>query len=301
MILNKLTIICGEYIDDIGLKLYHLLQNYQPNLKEDLSFNPQKKEVNLLVNLNQYNSLPFLKDILYIPVNYPFSSIEGVYKGVEFFITKLNEDYLSLSFSNPKLKEEDLYFFFKNLIEQALNLMFNYQDNVVYIDSNTLLRKEKFSSHYLQKSPLLKEYNFSFDNITVLNNLTYYLNEIAQPNDLLILQFPERDLHPRLLRLLIRFIVRLVQVKIRVMVITHNDYIIKELNTLIMGKIGGNEDILYPKGYKENELISMNDVTAYELKDSLLPVEVNENGIEILTLDAIINDMNETCELLYWE
>ena len=67
-----------------------------------------------------------------------------------------------------------------------------------------------------------------------LLNLSFYLNCIAQKGDLLMVDEPELSLHPENQRRIARLFTRLVNIGVKVFVTTHSDYIVKELNTLIM-------------------------------------------------------------------
>lgn len=62
----------------------------------------------------------------------------------------------------------------------------------------------------------------------------YWLKYVACPGEMLVLDEPELNLHPANQRRLARFIAALVRHGVKVFLTTHSDYIIKELNTLIM-------------------------------------------------------------------
>ncbi len=111
---------------------------------------------------------------------------------------------------------------------------------------------------------------------------------------------------------------RLVNIGIKVFLTTHSDYIIKELNTLIML----NQDKPYLKkisedeGYREEELISADKIRVYIAEKSLLMLDKNkrktqvqtlvaadidpELGIEARSFDTTIEDMNRIQEAIIW-
>lgn len=62
----------------------------------------------------------------------------------------------------------------------------------------------------------------------------YWLKYVACQGEMLVLDEPELNLHPANQRRLARFIAALVNHGVKVFLTTHSDYIIKELNTLIM-------------------------------------------------------------------
>ena len=67
-----------------------------------------------------------------------------------------------------------------------------------------------------------------------LLDIGFYLEHIAKKGDLLIIDEPELNLHPENQRCIARLLAKLVNYGIKVFITTHSDYIVKELNTLIM-------------------------------------------------------------------
>jgi AAA ATPase domain len=137
-----------------------------------------------------------------------------------------------------------------------------------------------------------------------LLDLGFYLRNIAEPGSLLIVDEPELNLHPENQRRIAKLLARLVNIGIKVFVTTHSDYIIKELNTLIML----NHDkphlkkIAEEEGYKPEELISAERIKVYIAENSTL-VSANidpEMGIEARSFDTTIEDMNRIQEAIVW-
>ena len=144
-----------------------------------------------------------------------------------------------------------------------------------------------------------------------------YLRHVAKSGDLLMVDEPELNLHPENQRRIARLFAQLVNVGISVFVTTHSDYIIKELNTLIML----NQDKQYLKkiaqeeGYQSEELIDAKKIKVYISEEvlmergkgsmeswyQLVPTEINpELGIEARSFDETINKMNEIQEAIVW-
>jgi len=67
-----------------------------------------------------------------------------------------------------------------------------------------------------------------------LLDIGFYLRHVAKKGDLLMVDEPELNLHPENQRKVARLFSRLVNAGLNVFMTTHSDYIIKELNTLIM-------------------------------------------------------------------
>ncbi|MDR2970854.1 MAG: ATP-binding protein, partial [Bacteroidales bacterium] len=72
-----------------------------------------------------------------------------------------------------------------------------------------------------------------------LLDIGFYLRHVAEPGDLLMIDEPELNLHPENQCRIARLFCRLIKIGIKVFITTHSDYIIKELNTLIMLNRGG--------------------------------------------------------------
>jgi len=151
-----------------------------------------------------------------------------------------------------------------------------------------------------------------------LLDIGFYLRHVAQPGDLLMIDEPELNLHPENQRRIARLFSRLVNIGIKVFLTTHSDYIIKELNTLIML----NQDKPYLKkisvdeGYKSEELISADKIRVYIAEEALLMLDNNkrktrvqtlsganidpELGIEARSFDTTIEEMNRIQEAIVW-
>jgi len=152
-----------------------------------------------------------------------------------------------------------------------------------------------------------------------LLDIGFYLRHVAKHGDLLMVDEPELNLHPENQRRIARLFARLLNIGIKIFITTHSDYIIKELNTLIML----NHDKLYirkireSEGYLDDELISANDVKVYIAEESpilldghqrktkcltLVPADIDsELGIEARTFDTTIESMNRIQEAIIFD
>lgn len=151
-----------------------------------------------------------------------------------------------------------------------------------------------------------------------LLDIGFYLKHMAKPGDLLIVDEPELNLHPENQRRVARLFARLVNIGIKVFITTHSDYIIKELNTLIML----NHDkphlkrIAQEEGYKPEELVSADQIRVYIAENALVkldggqrktrcrtmtPADIDpERGIEARSFDTTIEAMNRIQEEIVW-
>ena len=127
---------------------------------------------------------------------------------------------------------------------------------------------------------------------------------------------PELNLHPQNQRRMARLFARLVNLGVDVFVTTHSDYIVKELNTLIML----NQDkphlrrISSKERYRPEEFLKPEQVSVYlaepveteakgepGLGHTLSRARINEEyGIEARSFDDTINEMNEIQDAILW-
>ena len=152
-----------------------------------------------------------------------------------------------------------------------------------------------------------------------LADISFYLHHIAQKSDLLMIDEPELGLHPENQCRIARLFARLVNLGVKVFITTHSDYIVKELNTLIM--LNGDKPhlkrIAEENGYQEDELITAGQVKVYTAQEELLPLEEGQKrwrrghtlveadvhpelGINAPSFNETIDRMNNIVEDIIW-
>lgn len=149
-----------------------------------------------------------------------------------------------------------------------------------------------------------------------LLDIGFYLHHVARPGDLLMVDEPELNLHPENQRKIARLFARLVNVGIKVFITTHSDYIIKELNTLIMlnQKSPLVDRIRQKEKYRRAELIEAEQLRVYMSQKKLMLIDGNTKKVSALTLvsadidpdlgieaesfDSTIDEMNRIQEAL---
>ena len=158
----------------------------------------------------------------------------------------------------------------------------------------------------------------SSSSIRSLLDIGFYLRHVAKRGDLLMVDEPELNLHPENQRRITWLFARLVNFGIKVFLTTHSDYIIKELNTLIML----NQDkphlkqIIQKEDYNPEALISSDKIKVYIAEKALIklagnkrrtpcqtlvPADIDsELGIEARSFDETIEKMNSIQEEIIW-
>lgn len=140
--------------------------------------------------------------------------------------------------------------------------------------------------------------------------LNFYLNHEIKLGDLLIIDEPELNLHPKNQILLGRLFALLINIGVKVFITTHSDYIIRELSNCIMlnnledDKISNLKDSVFNNKYSPNMKLDPKRVSVYiskEEKDNYLH-EVNiykDTGIELETFNSVIEAQNDNQSDLY--
>lgn len=124
--------------------------------------------------------------------------------------------------------------------------------------------------------------------------------------NLIIIDEPEISLHPKNQILFARALARIVNAGIFLIINTHSDYIIREINNMIMLSSVSKKEMVKKLGYKENEILSADMVNAYyfEFQDDAKSVvgqkvEVSKTGFSIDLIDDVINDQVATSQNIY--
>lgn len=155
--------------------------------------------------------------------------------------------------------------------------------------------------------------------VRALADLWFYLRYYARQGDLLIIDEPELNLHPKNQRLIARLLAMVSRAGIKVLITTHSEYILKEINYLIRmysvwDEISeGDSSVL--SGYEENMLLKWENVNVCVTGENsiLIPgmkrrrkvntlsvVKVDEYGIKMESFDNVIEDMNRLEDYIYW-
>lgn len=134
-----------------------------------------------------------------------------------------------------------------------------------------------------------------------LSNLVIYFRHLATKGDFILIDEPELNLHPDNQVVIARIIAKIVNKGFKVLISTHSDYIIRELNNLIMLKSKPNFAKKY--NYADDILLAYNQVCAilfhYNTRKSVT-IEVTETGFEVETIDNVINELNERSQDLFF-
>ena len=130
-----------------------------------------------------------------------------------------------------------------------------------------------------------------------LCDLYFFFQHTAIPGRLLIIDEPESHLDTHNQILVARLLARAVNGGLRVMITTHSDYLLKEINNLLMlgREIPTKAEFMGCHGYAEDEFLKAEAVRAYMTTEGeLVECGSNEYGLDLPIFDNTINQLNST-------
>lgn len=146
--------------------------------------------------------------------------------------------------------------------------------------------------------------HLSSSTVKTFFSLDFYIMHLAKIDDVLIIDEPELNLHPDNQRKVARLLARVVNAGVKVILSTHSDYIIKELNNLIMlsDEFPSKQELMKKYKYSNDEILKSEDVNAYLVKDGEVKALENntKEGIIATTFDEVINKLNNSSDDIYY-
>ena len=134
-----------------------------------------------------------------------------------------------------------------------------------------------------------------------LSDLYFFLRHVAKKNHLIIIDEPESHLDTQNQRLLARLVARLVHTGLKVLLTTHSDYLVKELNNLIMlnSRFDKRASVMRRLGYAKDDYIAPERIRAYIAQSNgLTRCQIDELGIDMPNFDETINKINDVANEL---
>lgn len=137
--------------------------------------------------------------------------------------------------------------------------------------------------------------------VSELAPLILYLKYIVQPGSVLIIEEPEAHLHPGNIRVLAKYLVRLVKKGVNVLITTHSDYLLEQINNFYLLSKKTPEERVENYKYDENDFIKSDELGVYEFHYDeeakgykIRQAEIDEDGI-------LEREIYNTTEALYEE
>ncbi len=127
-----------------------------------------------------------------------------------------------------------------------------------------------------------------------LSDLYFYLRHKAKPNQLLIIDEPESHLDTKNQVMLARMLSHFIRSGIKVLITTHSDYVLKEINNLVMlSSFDDDDEFIKSLKYKKDECLFPESLRCYVAENGQLTrCGVDKFGVEIPVFDETIDAIN---------
>jgi len=129
-----------------------------------------------------------------------------------------------------------------------------------------------------------------------LSDLYFYLLHVVAKNELLIIDEPESHLDTKNQIMLARMLANFVQNGIKVLITTHSDYVLKEINNLVMlsNSFDGKEEFIREHKYGKDEFLLPGKLRCYVAENGkLTPCKIDKLGVDMPIFDRTIDDINK--------
>lgn len=229
----------------------------------------------------------------------PFSLLESMHsryaKPIQDNIDIIR-DYESINKQKSFIKKDKKYKYVTDALQELLGGSFKLVDKQFVYNPKKIRNREKVSVPVYIASSSIKS----------LFLIDLYINCLATEKGLLIIDEPELNLHPDNQRKMAGLLARLVNAGIKVMITTHSDYLIREINNRIMlsNDFPDKEKIMKkqkaPKIILE-DILQPEQVRAYTMcEHTIKEVEVDKYGIKLEIFDSIIDTTNTLSDEIYY-
>lgn len=158
-----------------------------------------------------------------------------------------------------------------------------------------------------QEEPI--EIHISSSLVKSLSGLVLYFRHLAKEGDTIIIDEPEVNLHPNNQRIIARVVAKAINKGFKIILSTHSDYIIKELNNLVMlNKANANPELkkkllaeLTTDGYDEDTYLKKEDLGVYFFHNhTIQALEVDDMGFDVATIDTELDKLMYSSEHIYY-
>ncbi len=318
----------GKFLYKIEyLKLFYIawLKNYFRDLNdkeitfESIKYNIKFDGTSIIITTTKYND--FLKNIIRF-ITYLFFNRIGLLK--MYFVpaerTAINMFYNEVVGNQAeKHRKKELYTPFAPIaIEDYVFFAYDFRKHVlnpptIFADLATELENllgggvgvSAFGDLQFQPTKEASQIPLYLTSSLVKSwsGVVIYLRHLAQEGDVLMIDEPEINLHPKTQVQIARFLAKMVNRGIRIVVSTHSDYILRELSTLIIlnRDFEGKTDLLQRYAYQENSTLSGDKVAVYHFGNhTITNIPITNKGIETDSIDEVISQQNEVSDMVYY-
>lgn len=140
--------------------------------------------------------------------------------------------------------------------------------------------------------------NLAASMVKALASLVVYLRYQAVNGDLLIIDEPELNLHPDSQRKITRFLCELTNAGLDILISTHSDYIVREVNNAILLMHPSMQNVKAKHAYQDAQLLAPEKVSVVLFNTTGHPKQlvVDHKGFAVDSIDEEINSLNQIAE-----
>lgn len=229
----------------------------------------------------------------------PFSLLESMRsryaKPIQDNISVIR-DYETINKQKSFIKRDKQYKYVTDALQDLLGGSFKPVDKQVVYQPKKIRNRDRVSVPVYIASSSIKS----------LFLIDLYINCLAKEKGLLIIDEPELNLHPDNQRKMAGLLARLVNAGIKVMITTHSDYLIREINNRIMlsNEFSDKNSIMIkqksPKLIKE-DILQPEQVKAYTMSENTIKeINVDKYGIKLEIFDSIIDSSNNLSDEIFF-
>lgn len=148
--------------------------------------------------------------------------------------------------------------------------------------------------------------SLSSSGVRTICSIVLFLRHTAMDCNMIIIDEPEINLHPKNQILLARVFSLIVNAGIKLIINTHSDYIVREINNMIMLSSIKDDEKIKKLGYSKDEVLTVNSVCPYYFEIQKKgggvvgkKLDVSKTGFSIDLIDEVINDQVEKSQRIY--
>ena len=209
------------------------------------------------------------------------------------------KDNIQFTRSISQLSSTKSELFDKSLFSRIETLMggsYSASDDEIRFFSKTRTPKSGFfSKTRTPKSGFNVPLHHASSSARGLSDLYFFLVHQVSDNHLLIIDEPESHLDTANQVQLARMVAHFIRAGVRILITTHSDYFLKEINNLIMlnKDFKNKHGVMKSLGYAEDDFIDPNLIRAYIAENhSLTRCVIDHLGIDLPLYDEVIRSIN---------
>lgn len=127
-----------------------------------------------------------------------------------------------------------------------------------------------------------------------------FVKKYLDKNSYLIIDEPELNLHPKSQLVMAELLVRMANYGVKIIMTTHSDFLLKEINNRIIANSVSDEEVLRLVGYNDVDVISKDRVSAFTItRDGIInEIKKDKYGVSSELFDEAIIDVDKRMESL---